>query len=182
MVVVPVIAPGAEGETQKLVALVAVFAPTVTVIVPLVAPAGTLVVMLVAELAVAIAVTPLNCTRLLAGVRSKLVPVMVTGVPTEPLNGVKLVIVGTITPTVKLPALVTVLQPIVTSNDPVVAPGGMVIVKLVAVDAVIVAVMPLILTVLVNGVVKFVPVMVTEVPMEPDDGEKEVTVGGGVPI
>jgi hypothetical protein len=48
------------GITVKLVALVAVWAFTVTVSVPEVAPAGTEVVMLVEVLAVTIAVVPLN--------------------------------------------------------------------------------------------------------------------------
>ena len=50
--------------------------------------------MLVAVLAVTTAVVPLNFTMLLAGVKSKFVPVIVTEVPIGPLVGVKLVIVG----------------------------------------------------------------------------------------
>ena len=73
---------------------------TVTVIVPVVAPTGTDVVMLVAVLAVTTAVVPLNFTMLLAGVKSKFVPVIVTEVPIGPLVGVKLVIVGAILPDV----------------------------------------------------------------------------------
>lgn len=50
----------APTVTVKLVALVAVFPPTVTVIFPVVAPAGTVVVIEVAVLAVTTAVVPLN--------------------------------------------------------------------------------------------------------------------------
>ena len=53
----------------------------------------------------------------------KLVPLMVTLVPTGPLAGVKLVIVGGLM-TVKLPALVAVPPGVVTLIVPVVAPVG----------------------------------------------------------
>jgi hypothetical protein len=85
---------GAAGIIQNGVALVAVFPPIVTVIVPLVAPKGTVVVILVGVLAVTTAVVPLNSTILLAGVRSKFVPVIVTGEPIRPDGGVKLAMVG----------------------------------------------------------------------------------------
>jgi hypothetical protein len=63
--------------------------------------------MLVDALALTMATVPLNLTVLLDGVESKLVPVIVTVVPTPPLVGVKLVIVGTMM-TVKLDELVPV--------------------------------------------------------------------------
>ena len=44
--------------------------------------------MVVEVLAVTVAATPLNCTKLLAGVVLKLVPVMTTLVPTAPFAGV----------------------------------------------------------------------------------------------
>lgn len=77
----------------------------------------------------------------------------------------------------KFVALVVLLHPMVTSKGPGVAPTGMVMVKLVAVDAVMGALIPLILTVLLKGVIKLVPEMTTEVPMDPDDGENEVIDG-----
>jgi len=90
------IVPGGGGGLQmvKFVELVTELQPTVTSIVPVVAPVGTVVVILVAVLAVTIAVVPLNFTMLLAGVGSKLVPVMVTEVPVGPDNGVEEVMVG----------------------------------------------------------------------------------------
>ena len=65
-----------------------------TVIGPVVAPAGTEVTIWEDVLLITTAATPLNDTALLAAVGSKLVPVMVTVVPTEPFKGVKLVISG----------------------------------------------------------------------------------------
>ena len=68
--------------------------------------------------------------------------------------------------------------PTVTDITPVVAPAGTVVVILVAVLAVTNAVVPLNITMLLAGVVlKFVPVMVTTVPMGPLVGLKEVMVG-----
>jgi hypothetical protein len=55
----------------------------------------------------------------------KLVPVIVTEVPSGPLVGIKLVIVGAPAPvTVKVPALVAVPPEVVTLIVPVVAPEG----------------------------------------------------------
>ena len=65
-----------------------------------------------------VAFTPLNAT---AVAPVKFVPVIVTLVPTGPLVGAKLVIVGAGT-TVKLLALVAVPPGVVTLTGPVVAP------------------------------------------------------------
>ena len=67
-----------------------------------------------------VALTPLNLT---AVAPVKFVPLIVTLVPTGPLVGVKLVIVGGLT-TVKLLALVAVPPGVVTLIGPVVAPAG----------------------------------------------------------
>ena len=69
---------------------------------------------------VKLALTLLNATALAP---VKLVPLTVTLVPTGPLEGVKLVIVGGLM-TVKLPALVAVPPGVVTLMGPVVAPAG----------------------------------------------------------
>jgi hypothetical protein len=69
---------------------------------------------------VKLALTPLNATYV-APVR--VVPPIVTLVPTGPLAGVKLVIVGAGI-TVKLLALVAVPPGVVTLTSPVVAPAG----------------------------------------------------------
>ena len=93
----PLATLGAEGATQmiKFDPLVTVLQPTVMEIDPVVAPAGAEVVMLVVEPAVTVALVPLNFTMLLAGNGSKLVPVMVTVVPTAPPVGENPVMVGT---------------------------------------------------------------------------------------
>lgn len=80
---------------------------TVTLIGPLAAPLGTAVVRLVDVAAVTVAAVPLNDTALFARVApSKLVPVIVTVVPSGPICGLKLAIVGTGTVTVKEDELV----------------------------------------------------------------------------
>ena len=76
---------------MKLLALVAVPPEVVTLIGPVVAPLGTLAVIDVAAVTVKVALTLLNRT---AVAPLKLVPLIVTLVPTGPLVGVKLVIVG----------------------------------------------------------------------------------------
>ena len=66
------------------------------------------------------ALVPLNRTTVAP---VKLVPLIVTPVPTGPLVGEKLVIVGGLT-TVKLLALVAVPAAVVTLMEPLVAPPG----------------------------------------------------------
>ena len=68
-----------------------------------------------------VALVPLNRT---AVAPVKLVPVMVTVLPTGPLVGLKLVIVGPLAVTVKALALVAVPPGVVTLSRPVVAPAG----------------------------------------------------------
>jgi hypothetical protein len=75
----------------------------------------------VSELTVKLALTPLNVT---AVAPVKFVPLIVTLLPTGPLVGVKLVIVGGLTTTVNALALVAVPPDVVTLSGPVVAPGG----------------------------------------------------------
>lgn len=72
------------GNTVKLVALVMVTPLAVIDTGPVRAPDGTIAVILVDVDAVTLAITPLNETMLLDGVVLKLVPEMVTIVPTEP--------------------------------------------------------------------------------------------------
>jgi hypothetical protein len=81
--------------------------------------------------------------------------------------------------TVKFVTLVAVIPATVTVIVPVVAPAGTEVEILVAVLAVTTAVVPLNLTMLLAGVgSKFVPVIVTVVPMGPFPGVNEVMVGG----
>jgi hypothetical protein len=115
-------APGAE-VTVKLVALVAVPPGVVTLIFPVVAPAGTVAVIRESEATLNVAATFLNLTELAP---LKPVPLIVTLVPTGPLVGEKLLMVGATaaTVTVKLAALVAVPPPVVTLMGPDVAPVG----------------------------------------------------------
>jgi hypothetical protein len=79
--------------TVKTAALVAVPPGVVIAILPVFAPVGTFAVTCVSEFtATVVALTPPNVTFV---VWVRLPPVMVTGVPTDPLGGVKLLIVGT---------------------------------------------------------------------------------------
>src|SRR6266480_1315455 len=167
---------GVVSPTVKLAALLAVPPGVVTLIGPLVAPAGTVVVIAVAEFTVKLALVPLNST---AEAPVKLVPLMVTLVPTGPLPGVKLVIVGGLM-TVKLAALLAVPSEVVTLIGPLVAPAGTVAVIAVAEPTVKLALVPLNSTALAP--VKLVPLIVTLVPTGPLPGVKLVIVGGLITV
>ena len=158
--------------TVKLLALLAVPSEVVTLIGPLETPAGTVAVIAVAELTVKLALTLLNST---AVAPLKLVPLIVTLVPTGPLLGVKLEIVGGLM-TVKLAALLAVPSEVVTLIGPLVAPAGTVAVIAVAEPTVKLALVPLNSTALAP--VKLVPLIVTLVPTGPLPGVKLVMVGG----
>jgi hypothetical protein len=95
-------------------------------------------------------------------------------VPTGPLAGVKLVIVGGLT-TVKLLPLVAVPPGVVTLSGPVVAPAGTVAWIAVADVTVKLAAVPLNVTDVAP--VKFVPLIVTFVPSGPLAGVKPEIVG-----
>jgi len=107
----------------------------------------------------------------------KLVPLIVTLIPTAPLVGVKLAIAGTI---VKLLALVVVPAPVVTLSGPVVAPAGAVARIDVADVTVKFAVVPLNFTAVAP--VKFAPLIVTLVPTGPFVGVKLAIVGAIVKL
>jgi hypothetical protein len=96
--------------------------PTVTTTYPVVAPTGTGTTIDVADQLVAVAAVPLKVTVLAPWLVPKPVPAIVTGVPTVPEDGFKLVTLG-VGNTVKLtPLLATPLT--VTTTFPVVAPVG----------------------------------------------------------
>lgn len=80
---VAVMLAGAAGITVNVMPLLDL-PPTVTTALPEVAPAGTGTTMLVALQFVGVARVPLNVTVLDPCVAPKLVPLMVTGVPTGP--------------------------------------------------------------------------------------------------
>src|SRR5439155_1105092 len=133
----------------------------VTLIGPLVAPDGTVAVIAVAEFTVKLALVPLNRT---AVAPLKLVPLIVTLVPTGPLVGVKLVMVGGLM-TVKLLPLLAVPPAVVTLIGPLVAADGTVAVIVVAEFTVKLALVPLNRTAVAP--VKLVPLIVTVAPTAP---------------
>jgi hypothetical protein len=165
--------------TVKLDPLCPTWPPTVTLIFPVVAAEGTLAISWVAEADVGVVVVPLKLTVLLAGFAEKLVPVIVTGVPYTPLDGLNPVTVGGVV-TVKLPLLVPVRAPTVTEIGPEVAPVGTGTTSWLAVAVVgCAAVTPLnLMTSFALVVLKLVPVIVTLVVAGPLDGLNPVTVGG----
>src|SRR5439155_10968986 len=90
--------------------------PTVTTMLPVVAPAGTGTTMLVPDQLVGVAVVPLNVTVLVPWAAPKFVPVIVTDVPTGPLVGARLVMLGpaitvNVTALLATPATVTTTLP-----------------------------------------------------------------------
>jgi hypothetical protein len=191
---VPVIVtevPTAPEVTERLVMLGAdttvkldplLFTPLAnTTTFPVVAPVGTVVTRLVALQLVTVAVVPLNFTVLVPWLDPKFVPVIVTEAPTAPVVGERLVMLGADT-TVKLdPLLFTPLAN--TTTFPVVAPLGTVVIRLVALQLVTVAVVPLKLTDPLPCVApKFVPVIVTEAPTAPVAGERLVMLGAGTTV
>jgi len=166
--------------TVKSDALVAVPPGVVTVILPVTAPLGTLAVTRVPAPFTenVVAATPPNFTEVAP---VKPVPWIVTEVPTGPLVGVKDVIVGAVV-TVKSDALVAVPPGVVTVIFPVMAPVGTVAVTFVPApftENVLAATPPNFTEV---APVKFVPLIVTEVPTGPLVGEKDVIVGVGAPV
>jgi hypothetical protein len=157
--------------TVKLVPLVPVPPAVVTAIGPVVAPAGTAAVIVEALSVVMVAETPLK-VRLVAFPR--LVPEIVTTVPTAPDDGLKPVIFGALI-TLKLATLTAVPPPVVTLIVPVVAPAGTVVVIFVAVFVRIAAALPLNESAVAPE--RLTPVIVTPAPTPPDAGVKPAMQG-----
>src|SRR5216684_1412326 len=172
---------GPGTVTVKFMPLLAA-PPTLTTTFPVVAPAGTSTTTLVALQLVGVAATPLNVTVLVPCVAPKFAPLIVTELPTNPEVGLKLVMLGPGTVTVKLTPLLAT-PPTVTTTFPVVAPAGTGAVILVALQLVGVAAIPLNVTVLVPCVVpKFAPLIVTELPTNPEVGFRLVMLGTGTAL
>ena len=133
--------------------------------------------MLVADQLVGVAVVPLNVTVLVPCAAPKIVPVIVTDVPTGPLVGDRLVTLGAGVVTVKVTPLLAT-APTVTTALPVVAAAGTGTTMLDADQVVGVAVVPLKVTVLEPWVVpKLPPAIVTAVPNGPVAGDRLTIVG-----
>jgi hypothetical protein len=164
------------GLTVKAIPLLAK-PPTVTTMLPVVAAAGTGTVMLVALHAVGVAAAPLNVTVLLPCVAPNAVPLMVTLVPVSPEIGDRDETAGATEKVIPLLAA----PPTLTTTLPVVAIGGTGTVMLVLLQAVAVAGTPLNVTVFEPWLApKFVPVMVTLVPVGPDVGDSDEIPGATV--
>lgn len=162
------------GITVKLTPLLATPA-TVTTTFPVVAPKGTGTTMPVVPQNVGVAVVPLNVTVLVPCDTPKLLPVIVTDVPTGPDAGLKLKIPGV---TVKGTPLLEP-PPTVTTTLPVVAPFGTDTTMLVALQVLATpAETPLKVTVLLPwDAPKLVPVIVTDEATGPELGLRVVIVG-----
>jgi len=161
---------GVGSDTLKATPLLAT-PPTVTTTLPLAAPAGTGATILVALQLVGVAAVPLNVTELAACVLPKLVPVMVTAVPTAAEAGLRLEMLGVGRTVNAEPLLAT--PPAFTTTLPLAAPAGTGTAILVALQLVGVAAVPLNVTVLVPCVApKLVPAMVTAVPTVAEAGLK----------
>ncbi len=146
-----------------------------TVMCPDPAADGTVVVMVVALADDAIPLVILNRILSLACEGSKFVPVIVTVVPGVPIVGLKFEIVGALefARTLKLVALVTLPAGAVTVIGPVVAPAGTEVTICVDVAEVMVAVVPLKLTVSWLAVgLNPEPLIVTLAPTSPLEGVK----------
>src|SRR5215831_10321647 len=118
---------------------------------PVVADAGTGTATLVSVQKVGAAKAPLNVTALIPCETPKLLPVRVTTVPDDPMDGLRFVRIGPCrmvkaAPLLGMPATVTTMFPVV-------APTGTVTTMLVSLQAVGRAAVPLKLTILVPGVV-----------------------------
>jgi hypothetical protein len=154
---------------------------TVTTTLPDLALLGTAVTIRVLDQLDAVAALPLKVTVLVPLLLPKPLPLIVTDVPIRARVGDSDVIFGAaaaatvnVTPLLATPLAVTI-------TAPVVAPEGTFATMLVVDQLVGVAVVPLNLTVLVPCVVpKFVPAIVTVVPIAPLVGDKEVIVGADV--
>lgn len=173
----------AAGETLTEMGLTVNSAPlldrpfTVTTTLPVVAPTGTVTRMPVPFQLVGVARVPLKVTVLAPCVGPKLVPAMVTEVPTEPTFGERLLMVGGAATVKRTPLLDR--APTLTTTMPVVAPAGTWTTMLVSLQLVGSAAVPLKRTTLVPWIApKLVPVIVTEVPIGPEAGERLAMFGG----
>ena len=152
--------------------------PTVTTTRPVEAPEGTGALMDVFVHVDGVAVMPLKVRELLPWVVPKLLPLIVTVVPTGPRVGDKLVMLGAEF-TVNVTALLAI-PPTVTITGPVVPAAGIGTTICDAVQFCTTPAVPLKVTLLVPcASPKFVPAMVTGVPVPPEVGDKEAMLGVG---
>lgn len=155
--------------------------PTVTTIFPEVPPFGTGAMMLVEFQLVGFAGIPLKVTVLVPWVVPKFVPVIVTGAAIAAAVGEIFVMLGMVP--IENPTALLDTPATVTITPPDVVPLGTGATILVTLQLVGDAVVPLNITVLVPCVVpKFIPAIVTDVPIAPDGGDKLVILGAAVTV
>lgn len=150
--------------------------PSLTTTFPVVAPVGTKATMLVWLQLIVVAGRPLKATVLGPCAGPKFVPVMVTEVPAGPETGFRPAIVTGVTTKF---TLLLGKPPTVTTTGPVVAPGGTDTVIPVSIQLLLfTTVVPLNVTVSPGtNAPKFVPKIVTDIPIGPEFGYTCVTVG-----
>src|SRR5260370_28676136 len=157
--------------------------PTDTTTFPVVAPVGTGVTMLVLLQLFGVAAVPLKVIVLVPWLEPKLLPLMVTDVPTGPPVGFTVVIAGGAVTVKRTPLLATPLME--TTTFPVVAPAGTGTRICVSLQLFVLAETPLNVTPLTRVPTvgpKLVPLMVTRVPIGPATGLMLVMFGGGVTV
>lgn len=164
--------PGVRVKSGPLLGM----APTVTTTPPVVAPEGTEATILVSLQVVGGAGVPLNVSELDPCEAPKLLPLTVTEAPTGPDIGLTLVITGA---TPKNDELLT-RPPTVTmiGELPATTPAGTGTTMVVELQLAGVPAVPPNVTVLAPcDAPKLVPVIVTEVPTGPKEGEMPVMLG-----
>lgn len=156
--------------------------PAMITTLPVAAPTGTIAVTLVLLQEASTAATPLKVTR--SALDPKPLPEITTKDPTAPLWGEREAIVGvSVWGTVNLTPLLDTPPSAVTTTFPVVVPIGTVVLIAVFAQLITVAGLPLKLTEpTAGGVPKLVPLIVTDAPSLPEDGERLVMFGGGVTV
>jgi len=160
--------------TVNVTPLLATPPAAVTTTLPVAAPVGTVAVMLDApQLVIVVALVPLNFTLPFPGVGPKFEPAITIDDPIAPVLGVSDVMLGAGV-TVKLFPLLDAPET-VTTTLPVVAPVGTLAVMLDAFQLVVVAVVPLNLTVPLDP--KFDPAITMDDPTAPVLGVSDVMLG-----
>jgi hypothetical protein len=167
------------ATTVKLTPLLATPPAAVTTTLPVVAPDGTTAVMLLALQLEIVAVFPLKATLPLPWLGPKFDPAITTDAPTAPVLGVKLLMLGAAVTVKETPLLVPPPLPLtVTTTFPVVAPLGTVAVMLVELKLVMVADLPLKVTVALDLLEpKLLPAITMDELTAPVFGVRLVIVG-----
>jgi hypothetical protein len=170
------------GVTVNVTPLLLTPPAAITITLPVVAPDGTLVVICVALQLLIVAVVPLKVTLPLPCVGPKFDPLIVTAAPTIPEVGTRLLMLGAAV-TVNVTPLLATPPAAVTTTFPVVAPVGTVATIWLALQLVMVAVVPLKVTLPLPCVgPKFDPAITIEEPTAPVLGVRVAMLGAAVTV